>query len=140
MNRKNTFLALAVLVLAGCGRPPTTEPVVLEPPARGVAPPKDGPPTLNIWCYKCTSYDKDWNPIEHPLTVGLVGAGSSAKRAGVQEDDVILKVGGVDIDMPRDFDNAVSRLRPGETVEVLVMRRGETMVFFVRVESAKRGW
>ena len=53
-----------------------------------------------------------------------VTPGSPAEKAGVKQDDVILKVDDQDVATLRAFSDILRSLTPGQTVKV-VLRRGE---------------
>lgn len=62
---------------------------------------------------------------------------SPAEGAGLRAGDVILAVGEVEIDGPRDLRRAVRSHDPEETVPITVNRRGETHTFEVTLADAK---
>jgi S1-C subfamily serine protease len=63
--------------------------------------------------------------IDHGALVVAVTAGSAAENAGIQEGDVILKVGDHDVATPDDLSDALNRAHPGDTVPVVVERGGQ---------------
>jgi hypothetical protein len=68
-------------------------------------------------------------PAEGGVMVDGFLRGSAAERAGVLRiQDVILSVGGRATPAPRDLGPAVRACRPGETVEIEILRGGERMV------------
>ncbi len=58
--------------------------------------------------------------------VTLVQDDSGAKKAGLKEDDVIVAVDGRPVDDFQDLRNAVGLKRPGDEVELTVIRDGKT--------------
>ncbi len=58
--------------------------------------------------------------------VTLVQEDSGAKKAGLKEDDVIVEVDGRPIDDFQDLRNAVGLKRPGDEVQLTVIRDGRT--------------
>ncbi len=50
---------------------------------------------------------------------------SPADRAGIEQGDVVVGLGGRAIETPRDLEATVSRYAPGEQVDVDLVRRGE---------------
>lgn len=67
-----------------------------------------------------------------PWHVGAVVDGSAAERAGIRPGDDILAVDGVDVGGFRDFSEIV-RERPGQEVDVTVVRDGIEQLIDVRV-------
>jgi glutaredoxin len=57
--------------------------------------------------------------------VGRVNPGSVAALAGVQPGDVIVQLGGQSIRTDRDVDRAMSDVRPGQSVDVILWRNGQ---------------
>lgn len=55
-------------------------------------------------------------------------AGSAAEAAGVREGDVIVAFDGKNVPTSNDFVNAVRAKQPGDQVEVVIDRNGETLV------------
>ena len=58
--------------------------------------------------------------------VASVRDGSAAAAAGLAVDDLIVRAGGRAIRKPADFVSATARLRPGETLDLTVMRGDES--------------
>ena len=50
--------------------------------------------------------------------------GSPAEKAGLQADDVIIRLGDTAIDDLRSFSQALATLQPGDTISITVTRRG----------------
>jgi len=61
---------------------------------------------------------------------------SPAGEAGLQAGDVILSVGEVEIEGPRDLRRAIRSQEPGETVGITVTRKGTTQTFEVTLGDA----
>ena len=53
---------------------------------------------------------------------------TEASRAGLEKNDVILRVNGVPIDTPEAFTEAVGNTLPYETVDIEVIRKGKQMM------------
>lgn len=70
-----------------------------------------------------------------PPMVERVRRDSSAERAGIRQDDLILSVNGANVSDPDEFEERVRRLRPGEDLD-LVVRRGRSIVS-IRLEAEK---
>jgi serine protease Do len=51
----------------------------------------------------------------------------AARDAGIRRGDVILSIGGTEIDSPRRLEEVVARLTPGRSVPMLVQRRGSPL-------------
>lgn len=56
------------------------------------------------------------------ILVAQVMADSPAEKAGLKQGDVILKLNGKKVDKVANFRNKIAMTRPGETVELLVLR------------------
>jgi len=78
-----------------------------------------------------------WYP-EIPARVGKIVPGSPAERAGLRVGDEILAVDGTPVE---DFEALVGRVqpRPGERIELQVLRDGGTLAVPVQVESQREG-
>ncbi|MGI0102445.1 MAG: site-2 protease family protein [Nitrosotalea sp.] len=62
-----------------------------------------------------------------PLGVPIVSVepGSGAEKAGLQKDDIITGINGINIALPQDF--AKVQLKPGDTATVTLTRSGQTL-------------
>jgi serine protease Do len=65
--------------------------------------------------------------------VSQVETGGPADRAGIQRGDVIVRLGDIEIGRIRDLPRAVSRSRPGDSIEVEVVREGERATLDVTI-------
>jgi len=72
------------------------------------------------------------------LYVNQVSPGSAAAQAGIQNGDVITKLDGKNVYESSDLLEPVGRLRPGDKIDVTVMRGNQEMTFPVTL-SAKSG-
>ena len=72
-----------------------------------------------------------------PLGVPVVSVteGSGAEKAGLLKDDIITAINGIQISLPQDF--AKIKLKPGDTVNVSVLRSGNTMQIPVVASASK---
>ncbi len=61
---------------------------------------------------------------------------SPADKAGLQEDDIILKVNDVEVTESTPLPNAVSRFQVGDEVTLTVKRKDETIEIKVKLEQA----
>jgi regulator of sigma E protease len=72
--------------------------------------------------------------LGQPAVVGLVQPGSPAEQAGIRPGDVIVRVGGLDIDRWEQLEMAISS-RPDRDLDVTVMRNGREERLKVRPAS-----
>lgn len=63
---------------------------------------------------------------EPRVVVGAAAIGSPAEQAGIMADDEIISVGGVVVESSTELGEAVRSHEPGEVVDVVVLRDGET--------------
>jgi regulator of sigma E protease len=73
--------------------------------------------------------------VTAPRVDELVADGAAA-RAGFKTGDVIVGIDGQPVDEPEDVSDAVSAHRPGDEIEVEVMRDGKRRT--ITIELAKR--
>lgn len=61
---------------------------------------------------------------DHPKGLRITGVreGSPAEKAGMKEGDVIVKFGDVDVKNIYDYTHALSTLKPGDNIKVVVLR------------------
>jgi Tol biopolymer transport system component len=76
------------------------------------------------WFGAIPSYSEDAGGVR----LSGVSAGSPAEKAGFKAGDVLVKLGDVDIDNIQDFTTALRSKKPGDEVEVAVLRGGERVV------------
>ncbi|HEX6536715.1 MAG TPA: Do family serine endopeptidase [Gemmatimonadaceae bacterium] len=75
--------------------------------------------------------------IHGALVGGASPAGESpAAKAGIQPGDVIVALDGKDVDRVAQLQRMIRNHRPGETVDVTVMRYGKKMDFKVKLAEA----
>jgi membrane-associated protease RseP (regulator of RpoE activity) len=72
-------------------------------------------------------------------TVLVVDAGGPAQRAGVQPGDVITQVDGQPITSPGILDAAIAAKQPGQQVQLLVNRYGQSLVLYATLGSTHGG-
>jgi Do/DeqQ family serine protease len=63
--------------------------------------------------------------------VSEVVENSAAKEAGIQKGDIITKIGGKDVVSKTTVPEEVGRLRPGDKIEIFLVREGKTKQFTV---------
>jgi 2-alkenal reductase len=66
-------------------------------------------------------------PVQWGVYVTRVAAGSPASKAGLQQGDIITKVGDTGIDQTHSYLNTLFTYKPGDTVTLSVVRNGQTM-------------
>lgn len=69
------------------------------------------------------------------VLVKKVEDGSPASRAGIRESDVILSVGGIEVDTIGDFNTAMKGYAAGDRVRITLWRDGDTRKLAVRAEA-----
>ena len=80
----------------------------------------------------------DAQVVNGGLMITAVADGPAA-RAGVRTGDVLLQLGGQQVDSLERFGEVVGRLTPGQTVAVLVQRRGAPLFLALDVPAPERG-
>src|SRR5690606_16352841 len=65
-----------------------------------------------------------------------VEAGSSAEKAGIRAGDVVVALNGRPLRNSSDLRNAVGLVRPGETVELTLLRDGRKLTVRAQVGKA----
>ena len=66
----------------------------------------------------------DFAPVERGVLLGGVTAGSPGDRAGLRKGDILIRLGGKDVKDLEGFTEALRAHRPGDEVEVVVLRDG----------------
>lgn len=64
--------------------------------------------------------------------VGRVDPGSAAARAGLHPGDVIVQLAGQAVRTDQDVDRIMANVRPGQVVDLLAWRNGQTIRMTVR--------
>jgi membrane-associated protease RseP (regulator of RpoE activity) len=72
-------------------------------------------------------------------TVLVVDAGGPAQHAGVQPGDVITQIDGQPITSPAVLDAVVASKQPGQQVQLLVNRYGQSLVLYATLGSTHAG-
>lgn len=113
-----------------------------EPPAQP-APTASAPPSaarldLGLELRALTADERrNAQVVNGGLMVAAVTDGPAA-RAGVRVGDVLLQIGGQQVDSLERFGEVVGRLIPGQTVAVLVQRRGAPLFMALDVPADAR--
>ena len=68
---------------------------------------------------------------------GAIIAGSPAEKAGLKERDIITKVGGVAVGDGGGMSSLIAEYAPGDTIELSVLRDGQTMTVKVTLDAYK---
>lgn len=76
-------------------------------------------------------------PVQYGAYVTKVISGSPAEKAGIQEDDIIIRLGDLAITEDRPYINALYAFKPGQDVRVVVMRGTRTVEFTLTLEISK---
>ena len=63
--------------------------------------------------------------------------GDPAYRAGLRKGDVILKIGGTDVDTPGRLIRLIAAFSPGQMVNIDILRDGKRKVFTVKLDNKK---
>ncbi len=66
-------------------------------------------------------------PVDHGVYVNRVVVGTPAEEAGIQADDILVRIGEHDIDEDHPLINVLSRFESGQRVTVEVYRAGQTV-------------
>ncbi len=76
-------------------------------------------------------------PKAYGAVVSAVNPGSAAEKAGIKEEDVIIKFNGRDIEDSRDLPRFVTAVRPGTPSKVVVWREGKQVELSVTLQEFK---
>ncbi len=71
------------------------------------------------------------------VIINSVFEGDPADRAGLKIGDIILKIGGSDIDSPSKMIRVIGAITPGQTINLDILRDGKPRVVPVKLESRK---
>ena len=74
-------------------------------------------------------------PTADMAIVDKVVPGSTAEKMGLRPDDVVTRVGGREIGVPRELVEILRERQPGETLEMAVRRGAETIALTARLEA-----
>ena len=73
-----------------------------------------------------------------PRVTGLVPFGSPAYQAGLERDDVILAVAGMDVESVADVERAIGGHKPGDQIAIAFERRGQRVTGMLRAVEDPR--
>jgi len=76
-------------------------------------------------------------PVQWGAYVTLVGSGTPAARAGLQQGDIITRVGDIALDADHSYTNALFAYKPGDQVTLEVVRNGSTLELQVTLGETK---
>ena len=76
-------------------------------------------------------------PAQWGAYITRVAADSPAAKAGLQENDIITQVGDVAIDATHSYINTLYTHKPGETIQLTIMRDGKTMQVQITLGETK---
>ena len=76
-------------------------------------------------------------PVQWGAYVTLVGSGTPAARAGLQQGDIITRVGDIALDAEHSYTNALFAYKPGDQVTLEVVRDGKTLELQVTLGETK---
>jgi hypothetical protein len=79
----------------------------------------------------------DFAPVDRGVLLGGVTGGSPAEAAGLKKGDILLRLGTHDVKNLEAFTAALQAHRPGDTVEVVVLREGREVK--LRATLGRRG-
>lgn len=82
------------------------------------------------------SYDL---PVDWGAFVSEIGSESPAARGGVQQGDIITRIGDTDLDENHSFINALFSYEPGETIPLEIVRGGQKLEVQVTLGETKSG-
>ncbi len=66
-----------------------------------------------------------------------VASGSPGERAGLQVNDIVIKIGDVTLDETHPYTNALFKYKPGDTIPITVIRNGKETQLQVTLGEAK---
>jgi predicted metalloprotease with PDZ domain len=73
-----------------------------------------------------------------PRVIGAVPFGSPAYAAGLERDDAIVSIGGMEVGRAADVERAIAARRPGESVPIVFERRGARVSATLRLVEHSR--
>lgn len=77
----------------------------------------------------------DFSPVERGVLLGGVTAGSPADAAGMRKGDVLVRLGDHDVPDLQGMTTALQHYRPGDEVELVVLRDGRELRLTARLRA-----
>jgi S1-C subfamily serine protease len=77
-------------------------------------------------------------PVQWGVYITEVSQDSPASAAGLQQGDIIFKIGDVAIDESHSYINALFTFKPGDQIALGVMRNGEEVDLTITLGEASR--
>jgi hypothetical protein len=106
----------------------------IEPPAESAPAATGAEAGLRAWLGTIPDYGAD----DGGVVLSGASAGSPAAKAGLQAKDVVKRVGEYKIDNVYDLTEALSKLKPGDEVELVYVRGGETRTVKIQLAARRR--
>jgi serine protease Do len=78
-------------------------------------------------------------PVQWGVYITRVASGSPASAAGLQQDDIITKLGDVSLDGSHGYLNTLYNYSPGDKIPLTIIRKGQTMQLEVTLGEASHG-
>ena len=72
------------------------------------------------------------------VIINSIFEGDPADMAGLKVGDIILKIGGSEIDSPNSMIRVIGAITPGQTINLDILRKGEHKLVPVKLESRKK--
>ncbi len=76
-------------------------------------------------------------PVDWGVYVSQIVSGSPAEKGGLQEGDIITRIGDITLDGDHPYTNALYRYAPGDTVRLTVQRGNDQIEVQVQLEESK---
>ena len=74
-------------------------------------------------------------PLSRGIVVADVNPGGPGDQAGIKRRDVVLSLNGETISIAREFENAIYRRMPGDTLKLVVQRTSSRLEMTLKVEE-----
>lgn len=77
------------------------------------------------------------NPSDHPVVLGILvtNADGPAGKAGIQANDILISVDGQPVKSIIETMDQIAEIKPGTTIDVIVLRKGERLTLPVQIEQ-----